>query len=160
MFGGFVLLTKEMHFFIGLRKRNLISPFCKKRTVLQESKIFGGHSGGVIFFFSHASEHSWGVIKLVKEKFDYEVKVHQKDEHGRFIILKGIIQGHLFVFVNIYSPNKTKDQCVFFEEIQKQLHELELEENCEVVIGGDFNVILDADLDGTAGRQASSKRIL
>jgi len=27
-----------------------------------------------------------------------------------------------------------------------------LEENCEVIIGGDFNVILDADLDGTGGK--------
>ena len=49
MFGEFVLLTKERHFFIGLRKRNLISSFCKKRTVLQELKIFGSHSGGAIF---------------------------------------------------------------------------------------------------------------
>ena len=49
-------------------------------------------------------------------------------------------------------PNKAKDQCIFFEEIQKQLDELELEENCEVIIGGDVNVILDADLDGTGGK--------
>ena len=66
--------------------------------------------------------------------------------------MKGLFQGHQFVFVNIYSPNKTKDQCIFFEEIQKQLDKLELEENCEVVIGGDFNVSLDADLDGTGGK--------
>ena len=39
-----------------------------------------------------------------------------------FIILKGVIQGYWFVAVNIYSPNKTKDQCIFFEEIQKQLN--------------------------------------
>ena len=37
-------------------------------------------------------------------------------------------------------------------EIQKQLDKLELEENCEVVIGGHFNVILDADLDGTGSK--------
>ena len=114
-------------------------------------------------FFSHGSEHSRGVMILVNEKLDYEVKEHQEDEHGRFLILKGVIQGHPFVFVNIYSPNKTKDQCAFFEEIQKQLNELELEENCEVVIGGDFNVILDADLDGTGGKpqvRESCKKIL
>ena len=66
--------------------------------------------------------------------------------------MKGVLQGHQFVFVNIFSPNKTKDQCSFFEEIQKQLGKLELEENCEVVISDDFNVILDADLDGTGGK--------
>lgn len=78
---------------------------------------------------------------LVKDKFDCNVIEHLEDEQGRFIILKGVLQWHQFVFVNIYSPNKTKDQCIFFEEIQKQLDKLELEENCEVVIGGDFNVI-------------------
>ena len=113
-------------------------------------------------FFSHGSEHSKGVIILLKEKFDCEVKVHREDEQGRFIILKGRIQTQQFVFVNIYAPNKIKDQCVFFEEIKKQLDELELEENCEMIIGGDFNVILDADLDGTGGKpqvKESCKRI-
>ena len=103
-------------------------------------------------FFSHGSEHSKGVIILLKEKFDCEVKVHREDEQGRFIILKGLIQTQQFVFVNIYAPNRIKDQCVFLEEIKKHLDELELEENCEVIIGGDFNVILDADLDGTGGK--------
>ena len=54
--------------------------------------------------------------------------------------------------VNIYAPNKTKDQCIFFEEIKKAVDELELDENCGVIIGGDFNVILDAELDGTGGK--------
>ena len=89
---------------------------------------------------------------LLKEKFDCEVKVHREDEQGRFVILKSLTQSQPFVYVNIYVPNKVKDQCIFFEEIQKQLDELELEENCEVIIGGDFNVILDADLDGTGGK--------
>ena len=113
-------------------------------------------------FFSHGLEHSKGVIILLKEKFDCEVKVHREDEQGRFIILKGLIQTQQFVFVNIYAPNRIKDQCVFFEEIKKHLDELELEENCEVIIGGDFNVILDADLDGTVGKpqvKESCKRI-
>ena len=89
---------------------------------------------------------------LLKENFDCEVKVHREDEQGRFVILKSLTQSQPFVYVNIYAPNKVKDQCIFFEEIQKQLDGLELEENCEVIIGGDFNVILDADLDRTGGK--------
>ena len=103
-------------------------------------------------FFSHGSEHSKGVMILLKENLDYEIKVHREDEQGRFVILKSLIQSQPFVFVNIYAPNKIKDQCVFFEEIKKQLDEVELVENCEVIIGGDFNVILDASLDGTGGK--------
>ena len=44
----------------------------------------------------------------------------------------------------------------------KQLDGLGLEENCEVIIGGDFNVILEPDLDGTGGKpqvKDSCKRI-
>ncbi|KAL9963192.1 hypothetical protein ACROYT_G032369 [Oculina patagonica] len=103
-------------------------------------------------FFSHGTEHSKGVMILFKENFDYEIKVHREDEQGRFIILKSLIQSQPFVFVNIYAPNKIKKQCDFFEEIQKQLDQIELEESCEVIIGGDFNVILDANLDGSGGK--------
>ena len=76
---------------------------------------------------------------LVKDKFDCSVIEHLKDEQGRFIVLRGVLQGHQFLFVNIYSPNKTKGQGILFVEIQKELDKLELRENCEVVIGGDFN---------------------
>ena len=38
---------------------------------------------------------------LVKDKFDCNVIAHQVDKQGRFIILKGVLQGHQFVFVNI-----------------------------------------------------------
>lgn len=55
---------------------------------------------------------------------------------------------------------RQKDQCTFFEEIQKELDELELDEKCDVIIGGDFNVILDVDLDGTGGNEKFHKRIL
>ena len=103
-------------------------------------------------FFSHGSQHSRGVMILLKENFDCEVSVHREDEQGRFLILKVIIQNQPFVLVNIYAPNKINDQCTFFEEIQTQLDGLDLEENCEIIIGGDFNVILEPDLDGTGGK--------
>ena len=97
-------------------------------------------------------DHSKGVTILFKEKFDYEIKIQRKDKQGRFIILESVIQGQPIALVNIHAPNKTKHQCTFFEESKKELYELELDENCDVIIGGDFNVILDADLDGTGGK--------
>ena len=75
-----------------------------------------------------------------------------RDEQGRFLILKAFIQGQSFVLVNVYAPKKIKNQCTFFEEIHKQLDELVLEENCEIIIGGDFNLILEPDLNGTGGK--------
>jgi len=51
----------------------------------------------------------------------------------------------------LYALNKTNKQSAFFDEIRKELDNLCLVENCNIVIGGDFNVILHPDLDGNGG---------
>ena len=66
--------------------------------------------------FSHGSdcvEHSRGVLILVKEGLDCELKVCKQDKLGRYVIMKGLVQGQPFIFVNIYAPNKVNEQCVF-----------------------------------------------
>ena len=83
--------------------------------------------------------------------FDCEFTVCREDTQGRFIILKSVIQGHEFVLANIYAQNRSNDQCILFEEIQSHL-DLEIETNCEMVIGGDFIVILDTSMDGVGGK--------
>ena len=67
-------------------------------------------------------------------RFDCEFNCRE-DTQCRFIILKGVIQGHEFVLANIYAQNRTNDQCILCEEIQSHLDDLEIETNCEMVIG-------------------------
>ena len=43
------------------------------------------------------------------------------------------------------------EQSTFFEEISEELDNFSLAEDCSIVIGGDFNVIFDPDLDGNGG---------
>ena len=62
------------------------------------------------------------------------------------------MQEQPFVFVNIYAPNKTSEQCTFFQEIQTELNNLNIEADCDIIIGGDFNVILDPEFDGLGGK--------
>ena len=62
------------------------------------------------FFFSQGFEHSRGVMILVKENFDCELKVCHIDSDGRFIILRGQMQDHPIVLINIYEPNTTNDK--------------------------------------------------
>jgi exonuclease III len=116
--------------------------------------------GGAVF--SHGSEHSRGVLTLVKEGLDCELKVCKQDELGRYIILKGFVQGQPFIVANIYAPNKVNEQCVFYDEIQNELAKLEADADHQIIIGGDFNVILDPDLDRSGGKpklKESSKNI-
>ena len=57
-------------------------------------------------FFTHGSNHSCGVMTLIRKDLDFE------DESclpvGRFIILNATVQGVKYVFANIYAPNKVQ----------------------------------------------------
>ena len=103
-------------------------------------------------YFAHGSELSRGVLILVKERLNFELKSCTLDKQGRYIILMGNVQEQPFVFVNIYAPNKTSEQCTFFQEIQTELDNLNIEADCDIIIGGDFNVVLDPEFDGLGGK--------
>ena len=83
MFEGFVLLTKVRQFL----QETYSTP--------EVENIWKSQWRGDIFF-SHGSEHSRGVMILLKENFDCEVKVHQEDKQGRFVILKSLTQSQTF----------------------------------------------------------------
>ena len=71
---------------------------------------------------------------------NFELKSCTQDEQGRYIILMGNVQEQPFVFVNIYASNKTSEQCIFFQEIQTELDSLNIEADCDIIIGGDFKL--------------------
>ena len=56
--------------------------------------------------FAHGSNHSCGVMILVRSDLDFSVKSVNLDTEGRSIIMEAEVQGSLFLFVNIYAPNK------------------------------------------------------
>ena len=65
--------------------------------------------------FAHGSNHSCGVMILVRSDLDFSLKFVNLDTEGRSIIMEAEVQCSLFLFVNIYAPNKVQDQCFFFE---------------------------------------------
>ena len=56
-------------------------------------------------YFAHGSEHNRGVLILVKERLNFELKSCIHNKQGRYIILRGSVQEQPFAFVNIYAPN-------------------------------------------------------
>jgi len=64
-------------------------------------------------FFSHGTEHSKGVLILIKNSLEFELKTTKVNQNGRFIILEANVQDHPFLFVNLYAPNKTTEQSIF-----------------------------------------------
>ena len=57
------------------------------------------------------------------------------------------------VFVGKHlAPNKAREQTYFFDKIKEELDNIDIDDDCRIIIRGDFNVILDPDLDGWGGK--------
>ena len=94
-------------------------------------------------FFAHGSNHSCGVMTLIRKDLDFE------DE---CCLPK-------YVFANIYAPNKVRDQCIYFKELQDRLDGIISSPEQKVVIGGDFNVRFDSNLDCSGGSPAQKESV-
>ena len=100
-------------------------------------------------FFSHGTAHSKGVLILVKDQLDFKLQLVKVDSQGRYVLLEAIIQDSPFLL--IYAPNKCSEQCDFFKTISEELKRSFTLSDFSVIIGGDFNVIFDQELDGSGG---------
>ena len=104
-------------------------------------------------FYSHGTNHSRGVLILINDKLLFESKHVRSDIDGRYVLIDGLIQASPFLLLNIYSPNKTPDQCSFFSRVLSTLDEVDSASSGQLIIGGDFNAHLEAELDSTGGRR-------
>ena len=105
-------------------------------------------------YFSHGSNHSYGVMILVRDDLDFKLNLVRSDDNGRYILMEAEIQGSLFLFVNIYTPNSVQDQCCFFDNLNKNIEENIIEKENRIILGGDFNVTLDPAWDCSGGNQS------
>ena len=109
--------------------------------------------------FSHGTNHSRGVLILVKDRLDFKLQSIKSDSEGRYILLEALIQDSSFVLLNIYAPNKSTEQCDFFKKIAEQLKSSLTFSDFSLVVGGDFNVIFDQDLDGSGGVKKTKESV-
>ena len=101
----------------------------------------GGHNGDQWqgkLYFSHCSNHSCGVMILIRDDLDFK-------------IMEAEVQGSSFLFVNIYAPNGVQDQCCFYDNLNKNIEENVIEKGNRIILGGDFNVTLNPVWDCSGG---------
>ena len=87
----------------------------------------------------------------MRSDLDFNPRTISCDDEGRSIIIEAEVQGSPFLFVNIYAPNKVQDQCRFFDKLNKNIEDRVVNEELRTILGGDFNVTLDSDLDCSGG---------
>ena len=90
---------------------------------------------------------------LFKVGFDVKILSSKEDLQGRYIIAKLEIQGEVFVIVNIYAPNKITEKDLFFQNISSEFEKYDITLSDKLILGGDWNSILDINLDKKGGNK-------
>ena len=101
--------------------------------------------------FSHGITSSKGVLIAFSEGLEFNIMKEFTDQNGRYIVLQVDIQGNPYVLINYYVPNLETQQVSVLDKLTKVLSNLELKENTNLILGGDFNLILNLNLDADGG---------
>ena len=94
-----------------------------------------------------------GVMILLNNNFEQEVYRVLKDPNGNYIILEIKIKDQMITLVNLYGPNE--DRPIFYEDIKQKIKEFE---NDNVIICGDFNLVMDPDIDTENYKQVNNPK--
>ena len=101
--------------------------------------------------YSHGTSASRGCMVLFKDSLDYKIIDTMRDEQGRYIMVKCLIQGQKMFLVNVYGPNKENEHHVFLNELFEAVKNFHDDDFYHVVLGGDWNFVENINLDKKGG---------
>ena len=146
MYGALGITLKEEKCLIGSDLRNTRFTCCKKYIVRKKIHTYGLLNGGYKSLFSSFSSSKAGVSILFNNNFDLQIMKTFIDDSGRLILCDLKTNGKSITLANIYAPNE--DDPAFFKNLLDHLEDFEGE---EIIIGGDFNLVLDVEKDEKGG---------
>ena len=147
--------SKRREVFQWLRKKHFSVFFLQEAHCTKETENIWRAEWGYQAIFSSYSSESAGVCILFNNNFGFEVVKQFSDPEGRFILCDIKTDSKITTLLNIYAPNN--DDPIFFEKIYEHLNSFECE---EIVFGGDFNLVLDLDMDKEGGNKTTHKNAL
>ena len=141
-------------------KRRAIFEFYRKRCDIlclqethstQKNEVQWKAEWGGPAYFSHGESNARGVVILVKKGAAIDISQETSSSDGRWIMCNVFADGTSFALINIYAPNT--DNPLFFVN----LFEKSLQMACKKVYVGDFNTILNPDIDTNSELKVKSK---
>ena len=124
-------------------KKNKYSIYCLQDTHFTEKEEnYIRTQWGFECYFSSYNSQSRGTAIFFNNNFEYKLHKIKRDIQGNKIVLDLTIANKKTTLINIYGPNN--DRPNFYEEIKQDIRELD---NENVIITGDFNLILDPEKD-------------
>ena len=153
---------KQKDIFDFLRRKKLDIVFLQETHCKTESENLIRSIWGYNCFICGQSNARKGVAVLFRNSFTYKIhNIYKDNEEGSFLVLDITIFNERFTLANIYGPSEG-DRPEFFAKIFDLIETIG---NAQILLGGDWNVILNPFLDtrnyrNLNNRQRSRKLIL
>ena len=151
---------KRKTIYTWCRRKNADFSFLQETHSKTEIETQWKNEWGAGIIMSHGSSNSREVAILIKKGVDYTLRSKIIDALGRYIILKVEIKDKIYVLINIYAPNKDKDSFKFFADLLARLKNENLDEEENIILGGDFNCPLNTILDKKGGILTPRKSVV
>ncbi len=101
-------------------------------------------------FHTQFNAKARGTAILIHKDIPFQAKEVITDTNGRFVIVSGQLLASLVIMVNIYAPNY--DDASFFDKLFSTIPS---DNNYNLIIGGDFNCVLNTILDRSSNKPQS-----
>ncbi len=138
-------------FFSSCIEKTQMSCCCKKLIAQKISRKFGNRNGVGRLSFPMVNQTQGGWQFCSKKNLNYIVHDISTDDNGRILCMDIEFDGHRFILCNIYAPND--DQPEFFKKCAEVIEKCD---NVSKVTAGDFNLVMDIDLDKKGGRPVTN----
>lgn len=118
---------------------------------VKEDQVLWNKDWGSEILLNHGTSNSRGTLLAFGNEVDYKILKHINDGNGRLQICSIAIEGNKFLLVNVYNNNTENEQITTIQNLDKMLESVDEILEHEIIIGGDFNFILDKELDAYGG---------
>ena len=139
---GLGSLEKRKDVFTFLREKNC-NIYCLQDThFTKQLETYIRCQWGFDCVFNSYSSNSRGTAILFNNNFEYKINNSVTDNDGNLIGLNISIESKNISLITLYGPNS--DNVVFYENLNHIIEELG---NDDIIICGDFNLVLNPELD-------------
>ena len=146
-------VSKRQKIFKWLKEKQLEIVFLQETHSTTGDEAKWQREWGGKICFNHGKRDSKGVMVLFKPNMDIDIlKIECVVEEGRVLLVDVNMNNIEMLLVNIYAPNA--DSPDFFKEL---FTELSTRDRNNLIIGGDFNLVLDLKQDKDGGRHKTNE---
>ena len=131
---------KQLNKLINRNRYDLF--FCQEMYVTAEKLLKWEKEWNGKLYCSCGENNARGVGIYLPRKYVYNSELIHSSSNGRYVMVRTCVEGMDLLMVNVYAPNT--DSPEFFENLFTLIEQTNVP---NVIMGGDFNLVLNPNLD-------------